>query len=139
MVTYWDSSALIPLVLREPTSQQYRGIAGAVEISTWWGSYVECVSAIVRHSRSGTTAPAQIAESYRMLEALSHQWSEVDANDQLRRAAVRAAREHDLRAADALQLGAAIVASNFDPSSTRFIAEDRQLRRAAEAEGFVVD
>ncbi len=139
MVTYFDSSALLPLVLGEATTERYLDIAQTVKITTWWGSYIECAAAIVRHARSETTAPAQIAESYRMLDQLSQDWAEIPASQELRRAAVRVARESQLRSGDALQLGAALLASGFDPPTARFLAEDRELRRAAEAQGFIIE
>src|SRR5437870_9747080 len=131
MVTYWDASALVPLVLREATSARYRDLAVETEIFTWWGSYLECTSAIVQLTRRGSP-PTQVAESYRMLEQLAGEWREIGASDKLRRAAARILKTHPLRTSDALQLGAAIVASGFEPNAARFVAEDKRLRHAAE-------
>jgi predicted nucleic acid-binding protein len=46
--------------------------------------------------------------------------------------------DHPLRAADALQLGSAIVAADGDPSSLEFVTFDRRLAEAALREGFPV-
>ncbi len=43
---------------------------------------------------------------------------------------------HPLRAADALQLGAAIVAADGDTASLEFVTLDRRLADAALREGF---
>jgi len=43
---------------------------------------------------------------------------------------------HPLRAADSLQLAAALVASEEKPSQLPFVSLDRNLARAAEKEGF---
>lgn len=137
MVTYWDASALLTFLTRGPATRHYGNIARASHIVTWWGSYVECAAAIARHAREGSN-PAQIAESYRRLEELSDEWLEVAASDRLRRAALRAAKTHLLRAGDALQLGAALIASGFEPHGNRFLTEDVRLRQAAEREGFIV-
>jgi hypothetical protein len=48
------------------------------------------------------------------------------------------AKNHVLRAGDALQLGAALLCCRFEPHSARFLSEDRRLRLAAEREGFTV-
>ena len=48
-------------------------------------------------------------------------------------------KTHPLRAADALQLGVALVASNFEAHSARFLTEDARLKEAAEKEGFASD
>ena len=138
MVVYWDTSALLTLMSRGPRSAYYRALFQQSEIVTWWGSYVESAAALARHAREGS-APAQIAESYRTLEQLSEDWLEVASNDRLRRTAVRATKYHPLRAGDAFQLGAALVASEFEPHSSRFLTEDICLKQAAEREGFIVD
>jgi predicted nucleic acid-binding protein len=49
---------------------------------------------------------------------------------------MRLLRLHSLRAADALQLAAAIVLSEHDPATLPFVTLDDQLARAAELEGF---
>lgn len=138
MVAYWDSSALVMILARAPLAARYRTIAREVGIVTWWGTYVECAATISRHARNGS-APSQIAESWRLLEEFSQQWREIGANQQLRRAATRAARIHVLPATDSLQLGAALLSCRFEPQSARFLSEDLRLKRAAVSEGFVVD
>jgi predicted nucleic acid-binding protein len=137
MVTYWDASALVPLVVREATTEFYTKIAKETQIVTWWGSCLECTSAIERLARRGS-APAQVAESYRMLELLAGEWREIGSSEKLRRAAARTLKTHVLRTSDALQLGAAIIASGFEPHTARFVTEDKHLRQAADREGFVV-
>lgn len=52
--------------------------------------------------------------------------------------AERMVRSHPLRAADALQLGAAIVAAEEEPTSLEFVTLDRRLAAAAAREGFQV-
>ena len=138
MVTYWDASALIPLLLKEATSESHRRAARDAGIVTWWGSYVECASAIARREREGS-APEQVAEARRLLDALGREWREIGPSDQLRRTALRALRTHVLRASDALHIAAALVTSGFEPHSVQFRSEDRRLMAAAEREGFAVD
>jgi hypothetical protein len=45
---------------------------------------------------------------------------------------------HDLRAADALQLAAAITASEDRPETLPLVSLDRRLAEAAEREGFTI-
>jgi len=137
MVTYWDASALVPLVAREATTELYTKIAEETQIVAWWGSYLECTSAIARLARRGS-APAQVAESYRMLELLAEEWREIGSSEKLRRAAARTLKTHVLRTSDALQPGATIIASGFEPHTARFVAKDKHLRQTADREGFVV-
>jgi predicted nucleic acid-binding protein len=73
-----------------------------------------------------------------MLELLAGEWREIGSSEKLRRAAARTLKTHVLRTSDALQLGAAIIASGFEPHTARFVTEDKHLRQAADREGFVV-
>lgn len=52
--------------------------------------------------------------------------------------AERMVRSYPLRAADALQLGAAITAAEQEPASLEFVTLDRRLAEAAAREGFQV-
>jgi len=54
----------------------------------------------------------------------------------VREAARRLLRVHDLRAADALQLAAAVVASENRPSTMQIVCLDARLAGAALREGF---
>jgi hypothetical protein len=56
----------------------------------------------------------------------------------LRRLAQRLVRVHPLRAADAFQLAAALVAAEPDPSGVEFVCLDPRLANAASREGFRV-
>jgi predicted nucleic acid-binding protein len=137
MVIYWDTSPIIALLVGESTAHRYRQFENQ-PIVTWWGTSLECVSAIARRQREGAAAEI-VAESYRRLEAMRAGWQVVHASESLHRTAVRLLKTHPLSAADALQLGAALIASNFEAHSAHFLTEDARLRQAAEKEGFVVD
>jgi hypothetical protein len=62
----------------------------------------------------------------------------VDALDATRERAERALGVHALTAADALQLGAALLAVRDRPKRRQFVTADDGLERAASAEGFDV-
>ena len=72
------------------------------------------------------------------LQQLAAAWQEILPGDQTRRTAQRLLRMHTLRAADSLQLAAAIIASAHNPTSIGFISLDERLNNAARREGFVV-
>jgi predicted nucleic acid-binding protein len=63
---------------------------------------------------------------------------EVAPAEHVRTASVRILRVHDLRAADSLQLAAALIWINHDPSGAGFVCLDKRLREAAAKEGFDV-
>ena len=104
----------------------------------WWSTGVECVSAIARREREGLLTAADVIAATATLAALARAWGEIQAGDELRQAAIRLLRVHPLRAADALQLAAAITAADDDPRTLPFVTLDDRLARAAEREGFPV-
>ncbi len=105
---------------------------------TWWGSAVECVSATARLEREGGLDAASLRTALSRLEAMQREWTEVPAIPDVRAQAIRLLRVHRLRAADALQLAAAIVAADFNAASLPFVTLDMRLAEAAEREGFRV-
>ncbi len=136
---FWDASAIVPLLVSEAESAG----AGALlerdpEMLVWWGTPVECTSALARREREGALAAAEVADAVERLRAASEAWQEVLPADVVRTTAQRLLRVHPLRAADALQLAAAIVASEHDPASLPFVSLDDRLGDAAGREGFPV-
>jgi predicted nucleic acid-binding protein len=63
---------------------------------------------------------------------------EIPASTAVRDQSIRLLRVHPLRAADALQLAAALIAATFQPDSLEFISLDGRQSEAAEREGFRV-
>jgi len=139
-MTFWDSSALVPLLAAEPSTPavQARYLRDP-EVVVWWGSPVECASAIARLERDGALAPSQASESFSRLDALAPSWMEIEPRDEVREAARRFLRVHPLRAADALQLAAAFVAAERRPPTLVFVTLDERLRAAASREGFLIE
>jgi len=104
----------------------------------WWGSEVECVSALARLKREGGLGPQALAVALKRLGQLATAWHEIDASDSVREAATRFVRVHPLRAADALQLAAAFLAAERRPATLEVITLDERLGAAARKEGFIV-
>ncbi len=137
---YWDASALLPLVIEEPTSQAMESILrDDPAIVTWWATRVECTSAIARLERDGALSPGDTRRALARLRDAAASWIEVPAHDDLHDHAERLLRVHALRAADALQLAAALVATDFAPRTVGFVSLDARLTTAAEREGFTIE
>lgn len=136
---FWDSSALVPLLVNESSSQavllEYQRDP---EVVAWWGTEPECVSALARFEREGGLTAAAVVDALRRLDGLSLAWREVQPVVRVRQIAVRLLRVHPLRAADALQLGAAIVAAEEQPSTLSIVTLDERLAEAGEREGFAI-
>ena len=136
---YWDSSALIPLLVEQSSTEAMRAAAREdPAVASWWATPVECVSALARLYRDERLAASDLSESVtRLREAASH-WTVVTPSEAVREQAIRLVRVHPLRAADALQLAAAIVASAYQPGALEFVSLDGRQLEAAEKEGFAV-
>jgi predicted nucleic acid-binding protein len=138
-VRFWDSSAVVPLLVHEPATDRVLALLESdPDMLVWWGTPVECISAVARREREGTFPAAGVSEAARRLRALEKTWQEVLPADLVRTTAQRLLRVHPLRAADSLQLAAAVVAAEHDPASLVFVTLDERLRDAAAREGFAL-
>lgn len=136
---YWDASAIIPLLVRESTSDRMmERLREDPAIVTWWGTSVECVSALARLERDGSLSASDVGATLALLREAALSWAEIPASPLVREQTTRLLRLHPIRAGDALQLAAAIVASDFQPSTLELVALDTRLGAAAEREGFTV-
>jgi predicted nucleic acid-binding protein len=138
---FWDASAIVPLLITEPTTETLQTLATKdPAMLVWWATEVECVSAIARLERDGALDESAATQAFERLKQLARAWHDVDPSDAVREAAVRFLRVHPLRSADALQLAAAFVASERRPSLLELMTLDDRLAGAARKEGFrVVD
>lgn len=136
---YWDTSAIVPLLVDEDASDAVKDAFDADPlVVTWWGTAVECVSALARLEREGAMTPADMQIANERLDALEMTWAEVQPSDQVRDLASRLLRVHALRAADALQVAAALVAAEGHPGSLTLVSLDERLTLAAQREGLQV-
>jgi predicted nucleic acid-binding protein len=134
---FWDASALVPLCLAQPRSEVMRSLLQEdPDIVVWWGSVVECWSAFARAVREGRISLQVELQARAELEALREAWDEIQPVEDVRDVAGRLLRIHALRAADALQLAAAIVWAGG--RQTGFVCLDDRLREVARLEGFIV-
>jgi uncharacterized protein len=138
-VKFWDASAIVPLLVAEPATSWLLNVAGDdPSMLVWWGSEVECASALARLERDAAIEPRAIAACLERLRRLAMAWHEVDPSDAIRETAIRFMRVHPLRAADALQLAAAFLAAERRPTSLEIVTLDERLATAARKEGFAV-
>ena len=135
---FWDSSALLPLLVEQPFSSRVRTFRDDdPDIVAWWSTPIECSSAVARLRREGAISETQGAELGRRLLRMRDSWYEVTPGDRVRDQALRLLRVHPLRAADALQLAAACEWAGSPPAG-ELVTFDERLARAATREGFTV-
>jgi uncharacterized protein len=138
-VKFWDSSAIVPLLVEEESSAfLLKILEDEQQLLVWWGSPVECCSALARREREGHLTAEQATASMERLASLALGWHEVNPSSSIRTQAQRLLRVHPLRGADALQLAAAILVSEHEPASLEILTLDDRLKVAAEREGFRV-
>ena len=136
---FWDTSAFIPLLVTEPQSAAMEALMAAdMASAVWWLTPLECWSALARLQREGRLDEAGMVAAGHVLAEASRSWTEVPPIARVRDQAARLVRVHPLRAADALQLAAALVLSDFEPATLPFVTLDDRLAVAARREGFEV-
>jgi hypothetical protein len=136
---FWDSSAIIPLLVMEPMTRIVTEIvAEDRHMHVWWATEVECVSALARRERENTIPSTSIDIVLDRLALLREDWNEIAAGTGVRSTAKRLLRVHALRAADALQLAAAEALADGDRGSVTVVSLDDRLRDAARREGFLL-
>ena len=137
---FWDSSAVVPLLVHEKATPFFKSVYARDSLMTvWWGTKVECASALARYERDPRLSASQaIGDGFRRLEDAAARWNEIAASASLKQMALVLLRRHELRAADALQLAAAAIAREEKGAAWEFVCADRQLLQAAIKEGFNV-
>jgi len=136
---YWDTSAILPLVADEPARERLLELYEEdSQIVAWWGTPVELVSAVARREREGAICAEDAEAALRAAKRLAAAWHEIVPGDMIRRTAERLLRVHALRAADSLQLSAALIAADHDAATLEMVCLDARLAAAARREGFTV-
>jgi predicted nucleic acid-binding protein len=133
---FWDSSALLALLVEDEDSVARSGqLEADPKLAVWWGTAVECESALQRRLRDGSLTVADAKFARERLAELAVAWHEVNPSAAVRKLALRLLRTHPLRAAKALQLAAALAVENAGMLDLRFACADQKLSTAAAAEG----
>jgi len=138
-VRFWDSSAVMPLLLQQDATtrmeEEYR--SGSL-IAVWCLTRVEAWSAVCRVRRDGRIGSPEVRLARSRLQGLTASWVEVDDLRAVARRAQRLLELHSLKAADAMQLAAALILVLDRPERVPFVTLDGHLAEAAEREGFEI-
>lgn len=136
---FWDSSALVPLVVQQPASAQAEAwIADDPDVVTWTLAPVEIVSALRRLVREDGLEERAAVEAEAVAVEIARHTHVVSDIERAKTTAARLLRVHALRTADALQLAAALLWADGSPRGRVLYSFDRRLALAAEREGFRV-
>jgi predicted nucleic acid-binding protein len=135
---FWDTSAIIPLLVNE----QYSDIVDPIfskdsSMIVWWGTSIECISAISRLERENKITPSEHSQVINQLNELRDSWREIQASPLVKQYAERILQVHPLKAQDAQQLAACLVANQ--DMSIEFFTFDQRLQIAARKEGLKIE
>jgi uncharacterized protein len=138
VVRFWDTSAVVPLLLEQEATASVRPLLEeGGGMAAWWGTAVECASAAARLRREEILTVKEEAATLELLRRLRDAWLEVLPSSEVRAEAMRLLRVHPLKAADALQLAAALVWAGPERSA-ELVTLDERLALAARLEGLRV-
>jgi len=133
---YWDASALVPLIAAESDSERVRSwLSEDDHVVTWAWTRTEVTSAIERRTREGLLSRRQRRDVLDRLGILASGWDEVTDVLAVRSRAEALVARHPLRAADAGQLGAALLVQEHLAGALTFVCRDQRLLSAADVEG----
>jgi predicted nucleic acid-binding protein len=136
---FWDTSALVPLFLNEPRSGRVKPIfRDDSSVAAWWATPIECCSSFSRLVRESVITKTEEEGLRDEIDVLANCWGEIAPSPEVRKLARRLLRRHPLRAADSLQLAAALIWIGNQPEGFEFVCLDKKLRDAAQIEGFTV-
>lgn len=136
---FWDTSALVPLILEEAHSDRAKALlVEDPRLILWWGAELECQSALARSWREGRIDRRQYDQLRDVARPLLSRAFEISPSATVRSRAIRVLESHPLRAADALHLAAALTWTMDRPAGAELVCLDQRLRSAAQREGFVV-
>lgn len=136
-MSFWDSSALVPLCTNETRSIS----AGRLwkrfsQKYVWWGTSVEIISALARIERESRITNQQRLNAEKRLEIVEKVWTEIQPDSRIKELARTFPAQYKMKAADSLQLAAALVWCKEKPKGKDFVSGDEHLIKVAQTVGF---
>lgn len=136
---FWDASGVALLCMNQRASAEARRIVPRwPRMVLWWGTPVEVRSAFMRQLREGAMQKADVTLALKRLARIWNSAGEIVPTEEVRMLAETMLDTYALRAGDAFQLAAALVACGEIPRDRPFVCFDRGLSLAAEKAGFTV-
>lgn len=133
---FWDASALVPLCIRQGITTRAIAQYESYDLIVWWATPVEIASALARLVRMKQLGSGDWTKARKLAKILADSWSLIQPSNILRSKAVQLVERYDLRAADSLQLAAALAWCEDAPQGRVFLTADQKLREAALLAGF---
>jgi predicted nucleic acid-binding protein len=137
-LAFWDTSALVPLCVRQSITPRTIDLYKIHDAVVWWAAPVEIASALARLVRMQQLDSSDWTKARKLARRLADSWSVIQPSDALRARSVQLVERYDLRAADSFQLAAALEWCEDAPQGRVFLTTDKKLRDAALLSGFDV-
>ncbi len=136
MIAYFDTSALIPLIIEEPTSIACNRLWNESDsIVSSHLLYVEARAALSRANRMNRLTDVSLRSAFDLLDELHAEITYVQITELLVQSAGQLAQEYGLRGYDAVHLAATLV---VDDPDLIFVTGDRDLADAASRAGLAI-
>ena len=108
-MTFWDTSALLLVLAEQPGGLDVVPLMEkGSDVAVWWGTRVELVSGVCRLHREGRIDEKALSGLLSKIDAVTSEANQVEPTEQVERLQFVCLELHNLRAADALQLAAAL-------------------------------
>ena len=133
---FWDTSALVPLCVRQGLTLRAIALYKAYEPVVWWATPVEIASSLARLLRMKQLNTSEWNKARKLAKRLADSWSVIQPSDSLRSKATQLVDQYDLRAADSFQLAAALTWCEDTPQGRVFLTADQKLSEASLLSGF---
>jgi predicted nucleic acid-binding protein len=139
LMSFWDSSALVPLCTNEPRSiSAGRLWKNLSQKFVWWETSVEISSALARLERENLISLHKRLSAEKRLEILEKVWTEIQPIPRIKELARTFPAQYKMKAADSLQLAAALVWCKENPKGKDFVSGDEHLIKVAKTIGFTI-
>jgi len=137
---FWDSSAILPLLVLEQQSDYcVESFSQDGNVLVWTLTKIEVFSALCRRLRDRSLRQESFDMAVNRMHDLFETVYEIVGIPRVKDRALRLLRVHPLRAADSLQLAAALVATEENTGRLPIMCFDERLTTAARLEGFEVN
>jgi len=89
LAAFWDTSALVPLCVRQGITPRAIALYQTHDVVVWWSAPVEIASALARLVRMNQLSSSDLAKARQLAKNLADSWSVIQPSDALRTSAAQ--------------------------------------------------
>jgi predicted nucleic acid-binding protein len=93
---FWDTSALVPLCVRQGITPRAIALYELHDAVVWWATSVEIASALARLVRMKQLGPSYWTRARKLAKRLADSWSVIQPSDALRAKSAQLVDRYDL-------------------------------------------